>query len=309
MGKKLRYYVILHLVVLVYGFTGILGDQINLPAEKITFFRVGISFFSLLVVGLFVRNQKPLTGKNIIQLILVGCIVGIHWYTFFHAIKVSNVSIALVCMASSPLFTSILEPIFFKRKFIASEFILGLTIIVGIAIIFGFEGQYYKGIFFGLTAAFLAALFTVLNGQLITKISSFSITKYEMLGALIMLSGVLFFSNQLEMRMFSIERFDWICLTSLGVVCTTIAFMVSVWVMKFVTPFTVSMSINMEPIYAIIIALIIDHYNGTTKEQMTSGFYFGAIIIITSIFLNGYLKKRVANKFDSQLLTKAGNNQ
>ncbi|MEZ4922300.1 MAG: DMT family transporter [Crocinitomicaceae bacterium] len=296
----MKYYLILHLIVLIWGFTGILGDRIPVSADVITFLRTGVSFLSLILVGFFITDKQKLNSKQITQLLLTGGIVGLHWFSFFYAIKVSNVSIGVVCMSSSTLFTSIIEPIAFKRKFMLSELILSLAIIGGILIIFGFESHFYVGILSGLTAAFLAALFTVLNGRYISHISSFQITKYEMLGGFTVLFIFLLVGGKIQPSTFIMPLSGWINIIILGIVCTTVAFMVSVWVMKFVTPFTVSMSVNMEPIYTILIALGIDLYSGTHKEEMSGGFYLGALIIIASIFTNAFIKKR-ANKKKARL--------
>lgn len=296
MGEKLKYYVILHLIVLIWGITGILGDEINLSADKITFFRTLISLFSLVLIGFFLKKSSQITPKQIALITATGVIVGLHWYCFFYSIKLSTVSIGVVCMSSSTLFTSIIEPIIFKRKFLISELLLSFCIIGGILIIFGFESQYYWGICFGLLAALFAALFTVINGRFITTISSFNITKYEMLGGSLTLFVILLFSGKVDSNLFTVPALDWVYLIILGIVCTTMAFMVSVWVMKHVTPFTVSMSVNMEPIYTIIIALIIAMYRGSDKEQMSTGFYVGGSVILLSIFTNAYLKKRSKSK-------------
>ncbi|MEO9533616.1 MAG: DMT family transporter [Crocinitomicaceae bacterium] len=292
MGGKLKYYIILHLIVLVWGVTGILGDEISITADKITFFRTGISFLSLLLVGLFIKNGKKLSSRQILSILGTGVIVGLHWYCFFYSIKVSNVSIGVVCMSSSTLFTSILEPIIFKRKFAVSELILSFAIIAGILVIFGFETRYSEGILFGLISAFFAALFTVINGRMIKNISSFNITKYEMLGGMLVLFVILLITGKVDHQLFEVPAMDWVYLVVLGIICTTVAFMVSVWVMKHVTPFTVSMSVNMEPIYTIIIALFIAAARGSNKEQMSGWFYVGGAIILLSIFTNAYLKKR-----------------
>jgi drug/metabolite transporter (DMT)-like permease len=306
MGGKLKYYIILHLVVLVWGITGILGDNISMSADKITFYRTGISFLSLLGLGLFISSASKLTAKQRINLILTGAIVGLHWYSFFYSIKVSNVSIGVVCMSSSTLFTSILEPIIFKRPFLFSEFILSFVIIGGIVIIFGFESGYYLGIIFGLVSAFLAALFTVINGRFIATISSFQITKYEMLGGVLTLGIISVLNGNLDFNLMDVANSDWVFLLILGLVCTTAAFMISVWVMKYVTPFTVSMSVNMEPIYTIIIAVCIELYMGTSKEQMSWGFYLGGLIIIAAIFTNALIKKRANQKINKTILEPEG---
>lgn len=292
MGGKLKYYLILQLIVLFAGFTGVLGDYITLDADYITFFRTGIATLSLLLIGLFIKKSKPTSRKLILMFFLTGFIVGLHWYTFFYSIKVSTVSVGVVCMSSATLFTSFLEPIIFKRKFLIRELILSIAIIAGLVIISQVEGEYYLGLITGLISAFLAALFNVLNGKFVGETSSFTITKYEILGAFSLLAVILFANGKIHTEAFNVSTSDWVYLLILGLVCTTFAFMVSVWVMKFVTPFTVSMSLNMEPIYAIIIVLIIDSVMGTHEEEMTKGFYVGTVIIIGSIFTNAYFKKR-----------------
>ena len=292
MPKTAKYQFILHLIVLVWGLTGILGDEIQLPSSKIVFFRTLIAFSSLLLVGLFIKSKNTLNWQKVLQIIGVGIIVGLHWFTFFHSIKLSTVSIGVVCMSMTTLFVSFLEPIFFKRKIEVNEIIISIFILIGIVIIFGFEIQYVSGIVFGLTSAFLAALFSVLNGKLIKTTSSFLITKYEMLGALFVMVFILGYYNELNSAIFNVTINDWILLLVLGIICTTVAFMLSVWVMKFLSPFTVSISVNMEPIYTIIIAVIIH----PDKEKMSLGFYIGGLIIIGAIFTNAYLKKRNRKK-------------
>ena len=285
--STVKYQLILHIIVLVWGLTGILGDEIILSSSKIVFFRTGIAFVSLLLVGFFMKSIARLSFKKLMYIIFVGIIVGLHWFTFFHSIKVSAISIGVVCMSMTTLFVSILEPIIFKRKISVSEIVISVFILIGIIIIFGFEVQYVKGILFGLTSAFLAALFSVLNGKLIKTTSPFIITKYEMLGAVLVCIVIMAFHGEIDNSLFEATNKDWVLLVILGIVCTTVAFLLSVWVMKFLSPFTVSISINMEPIYTIIIAVILN----PLKEQMSVGFYAGGFVIISAIFTNAYLKK------------------
>ena len=211
---------------------------------------------------------------------------------FFYSIKISTVSIAVVCMSLSTLFTSLLEPVLFKRKLAFSEVIISLCILVGIVIIFGFEFTYVEGIIAGLVSALFATIFTVLNGIYIKSYPSFSITKWEMIGACFVSGVGLLSMQQFNSSFFQIGPQNWLYLSTLALVCTTLAFMVSVWVMKHVTPFTVSISVNLEPIYTIMILLLIGYSQGIEKEKMSWGFYLGTIIIIASIFTNAYIKKR-----------------
>ncbi len=296
MFQKAKYNLILQLIVLIWGFTGILGDHINMDSARITLYRTAIALLVILPVLLIYKSNKLPDKKQIFRLLGVGIIVGLHWFAFFYAIKVSNVSIAVVCMASSALFTSILEPLFFKRKIFVSELILSVVTIVGIIAIFGFEYHYYLGIIYGLICALLSAVFTVLNGQLIKETSPLHITLYEMLGATLTMAIIIAIMGGYHTDMLVGSFMDWGFLLILGIVCTVGAFMASVWIMNYVTPFTVSISLNMEPIYTIIIALIIDYALGTSKEQMSVGFYIGASIIIVAIFTNAYLKNREQKK-------------
>lgn len=292
MGGTLKHYFILNLTVFVWGFTGILGKEIDLAADKIVFFRMGIAFTSLLLIGFFYRKKQRVNPKQLIILLATGVIVGMHWFTFFESIKLSTVSVGVVCMSSTTLFTAILEPLILKRAWLISEFLLSTIIVGGIILIIGFEPQYISGIIAGLISAFLAALFGVLNGKHIRTMPSLQITKYEMLGGFITMAIILAFTNGLNGQLFVISNTDWMLLLVLGLVCTTAAFMISVWLMKFLSPFTVSMGINMEPIYAILIALLLDYSRGESSEKMSIGFYAGTSVIIGAIFINGYLKKK-----------------
>jgi len=292
MNGTFKHYILLNLTVFIWGFTGILGKEINLEALEIVFFRTGIAFSSLIILGFFLKKRTRLTKRQLVYVLATGLIVGLHWFTFFQSIKMSTVSVAVVCMSSSTLFTAILEPLIFKRKTLLSEIILSLFIVIGIACIIGFEFEYILGISVGLLSALLASFFNVLNGKFIQTMPSFQITKFEMLGGFMTMAIILSFTGKISPTLFAIPLTDFIYLLILGIICTTAAFMVSVWLMKFLSPFTVSMGINMEPIYAIIIALIIDYVRGVHTEQMSIGFYLGTILIIGSIFLNALIKKK-----------------
>ncbi|MFK8039476.1 MAG: DMT family transporter [Crocinitomicaceae bacterium] len=301
MKSNLKYQLILHLIVLIWGLTGILGDQIDLvsnkdlgfhineanDAFKIVFFRTGIAALSLFFIGFFIKNKVILSTQQILMLLGVGGIISLHWFSFFYAIKISTVSIGVVCMTLSTLFTSFLEPIIFGRKISVYEIVISLVIIVGIVIIFGFEFHYALGIVFGIISAFFASLFTVLNGRFIKSMPSLKITKFEILGAFLFSGLALFFFDEWHWSLFDLSSENWTYLSILALVCTTFAFMVSVWVMKYVTPFTVSISINLEPIYTIIVALALN----PLKEKMSEGFYLGGALILLAIFSNAYLKK------------------
>ena len=203
-------------------------------------------------------------------------------------LKQSNVSVALVCLSSSTLFTALLEPLYFKRRIKPYELIFGVLIIAGLYFIFSFEFKYLIGMVLAIVSAALASWFTVLNGVLVQKTNAKLISFYELLGAFIIVSIYLLVSGGLDFSQFSVTLVDLRWLIILGTLCTAFAFIMSVEVMKKIAPYTVTISVNLEPIYSIILALVI----WPESETMSFGFYMGTIIVIATIFLNAFLKKR-----------------
>lgn len=281
-----RNHLLLHFIILIWGFTGILGKLITLPSGPLVWYRMLIACAGI-GVYLFVSGPKQIPKiKNMLLYILVGFVVAAHWITFFESIKVSTVSIALACLSSTTLFVAFLEPIFYKRKIVWHEVLLGLVVIIGLGLIFNFEPKYHLGIGLAILSAFLAAVFGTVNGILVRNDKSKIISFYEMLGGVIGIT-IYFLSSQKFEVFTTLPTFaDLIYLLILGLICTAFAFVVSVEVLKYLSPFTVTISINMEPIYAIILALL---FFGE-EEKMTVGFYLGAGLILATIFTNAYLK-------------------
>ena len=222
------------------------------------------------------------------KMLLNGVITAAHWLAFFMAIKESNVSVALICFSSTTFFMAFLEPIFLKRKLIPYEVLLGLLVICGLYFIFNVEMQYKLGISLGILAAFLGCLFSVINARFIKNHDAFVITTYEMLGGWVALTAYLLISGDFGMDMISLSTMDLLYLLILGLVCTSFAFVMMVELMKVLTPFSIAISLNLEPIYAIVLALVIFGQS----EHMKPGFYIGSLVVVTAIMLNGYLKNR-----------------
>jgi drug/metabolite transporter (DMT)-like permease len=288
-------YAKLHAVILIWGFTGILGKLITVSSISIVWYRTLIAFLSI-VVFLVIRKQNLLVSSSTaLKYLGVGIIVALHWVFFFEALKVSTVSVTLATLASATLFTSLLEPLFFRKKVVLYEMLFGVLVIIGLVLIFNFETEYTLGIMYSLFSAFCASLFTTINGIFVSKGGiPTRITMYEMAGSVIIISVYLALNGTLNMHTLSLMNngmdvfwMDLTYLLILAIVCTAIAFVVSVDVMKKLTPFTVSISINMEPIYSIILALIIFG----ESEKMSVGFYFGAGLVMATIFGNGFMKR------------------
>lgn len=284
---RYQYHLLLHFIVIIWGFTGILGKLISLPSNSLVWYRMLIAFFGIGVYLFTSGIQVKPKPSNVAKYFVVGLVVALHWVTFFQSIKVSNVSIALACLSSTTLFVAFLEPLIYKRKIVLYEVILGLCVIIGLSLIFSFETQYKQGIILALISAFLAATFGTLNGVLVRNDRPRVISFYEMLGGFLGITVYFLVTNQWQVFTSIPAIQDMGNLLILGLVCTAFAFVASVEVLKVLSPYTVTISINMEPIYAIILALL---FFGD-EEKMTSGFYAGAALILGTIFTNAYLKR------------------
>ena len=285
----------LHLVVLIYGFTAILGKLITLPATQLVWYRMLIALITFYIFLKWRKTDLSVDRKQFLKLFGIGIIVAVHWIAFFGAIKISNVSVALGCLATTTLFTSLLEPFFFRKRINIVEVIVGLLIIGGLYLIFRFETRYFTGIIVALIAAFLAGLFTVLNKKMVHLHKASVISFYEMMGGLCCITIYLLFSYRGNSPLALPSITDFIYLLLLGIICTAYPFAVQVNVMKHLSAYIVALTINLEPVYGIIMAYFLF---GET-EHMTGGFYFGTIIILISVLgfplYHYYLKKRRNN--------------
>ncbi len=290
MISKYKYHIWLHIIVVIFGLTGILGKLITADSYLLVWYRLAIAVIGLLIYFAITNYSLKITKRHLIKTLLVGGIIAVHWVTFFEAIKQSNVSVALVCFSSSTLFTSIIEPLYFKRKIKTYELIFGVLIILGLYFIFSFEFKYLVGMILSVVSAALASWFTVINGILIKETKAKLISFYELLGAFIIISIYLLITTKADVSQFSIPIEDLKWLIILGTVCTAFAFIVSVEVMKKISPYTVTISVNLEPIYSIILALLI----WPESETMSYGFYMGTIIVIATIFLNALFKNKAS---------------
>ena len=277
----------LHFIVFIFGFTSVLGALISISALPLTIYRMGIaSFFLALFIFFYDKNKFKLRKVLIIKILICGLIIALHWITFFYAIKISNVSITVSMMSSAAFLTSLIEPLFFKKKFLLYELILGILSLFGVSIIFNAEIKYIDGLIVALISSVLVSVFTILNSKIVIKNSSITISFYELfIGFLLSLFYYcLFIDTSLFLEKINYQ--DLIFLLILGVICTSYAFTKSVDLIKYLKPFTIMMIINMEPVYAILISLLIFG----ESEYLSINFYIGFIIILISVIINGFFK-------------------
>ncbi len=286
LSDNLKSYLHLHLIVFIWGFTAVLGRLISLEALPLVWFRM---LFAVGFIAVYIWIKKipiQVSPKTAVKFLFAGIIIALHWFTFFKAIKVSNISVTLACLATGAFFTSLLEPLFYRKKIVWYEVLFGLLVVVGLYIIFNVETQYIEGIIIALISAFLSALFAVINSKFVKEHNPTLISFYELGGGLVFFSFLLLFTNSSTTTFFKLSSEDLIYLFILSSVCTAYAFIASTAIMKFLSPYTVMLTINLEPIYGIILAVLV--YK--EKETMSPNFYFGALIILLSVVLNSVIK-------------------
>lgn len=294
MLNKYKYHFVLHFTILIWGFTGIIGKTLNLSgltSNEIVFWRMLIAWATLLLFLLLKKEKLRLNKLTLLKFFGNGGLIALHWYFFFEAIALSNVSIALVFMSTTAFFTSFAEWIVYKKTFDFKELVTGLLVIVGISIIvndlnYNEHPEYLKAVIFALTSALLAAFFSVINSVLVKENKSSVISFYELFFGFLIISIIFLLNKSIVIKDLSLnlEQFYWLLI--LGVICTSFAFLLGVYVMKFITAYTVNLSVNLEPIYAIIFALLVFK----DSEFMNINFYFGSLIVVGSILLNAFFK-------------------
>ncbi len=288
LNDNVKSYLHLHLIVFIWGFTAVLGALISLDALPLVWFRMLFAVGFIAVYIYFKKISLRISKKVLLQFLFSGLIIALHWFTFFHAIKISNISITLACLSTGALFTSLLEPILYGKKIVRYEVFFGLLVVFGLYIIFKVEGNYFLGIIIALTSAFLSALFAVINSKFVKEHDPTIISFYELTGGVIFFTFLLFFNHSFSPTFFQLSAQDLMYLLILSSVCTAYAFIASTSVMKFLSPYTVMLTINLEPIYGIVLAVLIFK----DKERMSFEFYIGAFIILLTVLLNAIIKSQ-----------------
>jgi len=291
MEKETKAYLFIHICVVLWGFTAILGDLINLPAYTIVFWRVLITSVSLLLILIIKKKLLWLKPKLLMIYMGIGILVGLHWITFYGAVKLSNASVTLVCFATTSFFTSLIEPMIVKSKFSALDMGIGLIVIPAmIFIVNDLSSDYHYGIIVGISSAILATLFSSLNKKYVNDADPVMISFLE-IGAATLFMGICF---PLVYHYFSVTEVipsaqnDWLYIGLLALACTTLPFILSMIALKELSAFATNLVVNLEPVYGIILAIFIlkEH------KELNPSFYIGAIIITLSVFTYPFIKKR-----------------
>ncbi len=320
-NDNVKNYLHLHFIVFVWGFTAVLGKLISINAFPLVWYRMCIAVVLMAVYAIVAKVPMAVSSKTFGRFIIAGLIIALHWFTFFEAIKVSNISITLACLSTGAFFASILESVIFGKKIVWYELLMGIVVILALCIIiYGdylfvllnawWDGNYtpqlatelfnemslgrgdmFWGVVIALISASLSAMFAIINGKFAKQHNPVAISLYELLGGIFFFSLYLLIDGQFTTQFFTLSDNDWLWLFLLGSVCTAYAQIGAVQVMKTVTPYTMMLTINLEPVYGIILALLVFH----DSEKMGIAFYIGAVIILSAVIINGIIKNYSKN--------------
>lgn len=282
-------YIQMHIAIFLWGFTGILGRLIELQEGLLVWYRMVITIVALLGVIYLNGELAKISRRELLRISFVGALIAVHWVTFYGSIKYSNVSVALSCFSSTALFTAFIEPMMTKRRISKAEIFFGLLTIAGIYLIFRFQKFYATGIILALISSVLCSVFTIKNKELVGTHSPGNLLFYELVSGIAILSLLM----PVYLYFFPTEKYfpsvsDWIYLAILSLACTVFALRISYEALKKVTPFTMNLSVNLEPVYGIILAFLI--FN--EQNELNAGFYAGTALIILSVLAHALYKFR-----------------
>jgi drug/metabolite transporter (DMT)-like permease len=282
----------IHLAVVLWGFTGVLGRAITLDAPVLVWYRMLMTALFMGVILFYRKQWVKIERRDMLQLVLVGCLMGLHWVAFYAAIKFANISIALVCLSTASVFTSLLDPLVNKGKFDMRETGLGILALAGVYLIYQFQQFFALGILFGVIAAILSSIFTMLNKRIAHKYPSRTMVFYEMTTGWIFITLLLplqfyYFPNTAMLPRVGHEWYynDWLWLVVLSLCCTVWAQSLALNALKKITSFTATLSVNLEPVYGIILAFMFYSEN----RQLGAGFFWGMGLILLSVLLQMFM--------------------
>lgn len=282
----LKDYIKLHVFVLLFGFTGILGKLISVDSLTLVLYRTLFAALGLFVILYFRKVKISLSFRDFAVLFGTGLVLGLHWLCFFGSGKLSTVSVSLVTFSTTSFFTGILEPFFFRKKIVWYEIVLGIIVVIGVSIMFSFEIRYLSGILVGLLGAFLAAVFSIVNSRLTHRFDSQVISLVELSAAMFFMAVIFLFAGDFNSLKLSQNDLFWLLILSW--VCTVIPHSQMISLMRRISVFTANLSLNLEPVYGVILAYFIFG----ESEKMSLGFYLGGILVLLTVLLHPFLKRR-----------------
>lgn len=303
MPTALAPYFQLHLCVLLWGFTAILGKLISLPAVALVWWRMALVTACLLVLPRVWRGLRALSPRLLGTYAGIGIVVSLHWLSFYGAIKLANASVAVTCLAVAPVFTALIEPWITRRALVRRELWLGLGVIPGVALVVGgVETGFRLGIVLGLLSALLASLFATLNKRYVHRADPMTVTAVEIgAGALFLGLVAPWFAGGIAAAFPLPQGTDIGWMALLVVACTLLPFVLSLVALRHISAFTAQLAVNLEPLYAILLAALIFG----EQRELTVGFYAGVGLILFAVFLHPWWAHRDRRRAQGETLATA----
>ena len=265
----------------LWGFTAILGKAITLPAFPLVWWRMTLVTVALMLVRRFWTGLARMSLRLIATYAGIGVVVAMHWLTFYGSIKLSNASVAVTCMALAPVLIAFIEPALVGRPFDVRELFFGLAVIPGVALVVGgTPAEMRAGIAIGVLSAFFVAIFGSLNKRFIGAGEALSVTGLEMGAGAVCITLVAPLLPASEAVFVMPNRHDAILLFVLAIGCTLLPFALSLVALRQLTAFTTALAVNMEPVYAILLAIILLG----EQHELGPAFYAGVAIIFVVVF-------------------------
>jgi drug/metabolite transporter (DMT)-like permease len=286
----------IHFCVVLWGFTAILGKMISLPALPLVWWRLLIVVAALALVPRVWRGLRAMSPRLMLAYAGIGALVALHWLTFYGAIKLSNASVGATCIALGTVFVAMIEPWLARTRFSKRELALGILVLPGVVLVVGGVPQGMRaGIAVGALSAFLVAIFGSLNKRLVEHGDPLTVTALELgAGALVLtaLAPVMHMVPVLgESGAFAGDLLvvpstrDTLLLLALSLACTLLPFTLSLVALRYMSAFAQQLAVNLEPVYAIVLAILL---LGEQRE-LTAQFYFGVAIILAAVFVHPLL--------------------
>ncbi len=291
-----RAYIELHIAVLLYGLTAVLGEMLSLSALPLVWWRVGLASLCFIPLVWLARRKRLAPPKSTyFALAGIGCIIALHWITFYGAIKLANASVALICFASTSLLTSLIEPVLLKKRFDWLDVGLGALVIPGMLLIIGVvDTKYHSGIAVGMLSALLAAIFSTLNKRYVSQVQPVDMSAIQMASAFAFLSIGYPLLKKFDMGApaFWPIASDWPILAVFVLGCTVLAYLLNTRSLRQLSAFSANLAISLEPVYGIILAaIILKQY-----EVLRPEFYLGSLLLFAAVMAHPILSRRRKRK-------------
>jgi len=285
-----RDYFHLHFLVFLWGFTAVLGKLISIPSVEMVFYRTLLAAVGMAAVMWLFKKSFQISGTLLLNVLATSLIVAIHWISFFLSGKISNPSTSLVGFATCSFWAAILEPILKRKKIAGIEIALGVVVLVGLGIILAFDFKHPLGLLLGVISGLTAAWFSIINSKLVHRVNAYAITFYEMLGAcmLILLFMPLYTQLPAVNQLYLVPTtLDWFYIAIMAWACSVYAFSASINLSKKISVFMIQLALNLEPVYGIVLALLVFGQ----QEVMNWQFYLGTVIVLGAVIIYPILKR------------------